>query len=224
MTVDEIVKAWHFTKDPETLRLPVKTLKYNRCPALAPLGVIKDEAAQQRIGLPLATVTRHLKLLKKHQAAFADKVLKAVARLDAERAKTQTSLVDNPLTVDERLYEGFISDQDKQAMRVVRAAKPAELSDLGANFRDQRLKNLLPLYKARNYPSSLGDEERAAWEEFCQQQLFEGGSRSRLARYFARLEELEQGRLTANQQYLLEELKLYGQAIVPSDGYGDAAD
>lgn len=223
MTVDEVVKAWRFTKDPEALRLPVKTLKFNRCPAIAPLGVIKEEPVQERIGLTLVTIAKHLETLKRHQAAFADKVLKAVAQLDDEREKAQASLIDNQLTVDGRLYEGFVGAQDKQAMSVVRAAKPAELSELAANFVDGRLKSLLPLYKARNYPSSLSDEERQSWEAFCQQQVFEGGPSSRLAKYFARLEELGQGKLSAQQQYLIEELRLYGQSIVPSDGYADAA-
>ena len=217
MSVDEIVAAWRFTKDPEAVRLPVKTMKYNRAPAVAPLGVIKDVETQERIGLTLETIKKHLAILKQGQTAFADKILQAVAQLDAEREQAQTSLVDNQLTVDARLYEGFVSDSDKQAMRVVRAAQPAELSDFASNFRDERLKSLLPLYKARNYPSSLEPEEQAAWEAFCRQQLFEGGPTSRLAKYFARLSELAEGKLTGEQQYLLEELQLYGQSIIPAD-------
>ena len=224
MPVDQLVEAWRFTRDPEAVRLPVKTLKYNRVPAVAPLGVIKDAVAQQRIDLSLDTVARHLALLKRHQQSLADKVLQAVARLDEERA-AQTSLVDNQLTVDERLYDGFIGDQDKQTMRAVRSAAPAELSSgLALSFKDERLRSLLPLYKARNYPASLSSEERAAWEAFCRQRLFEGGTESRLAKYFARLEELAAGKLTGPQQYLIEELQLYGQSIVPSDADADVAD
>lgn len=215
MSIDEIVAAWRFTKDPDAVRLPVKTVKYNRCPAVAPLGVIKDAVSQERIGLSLATVEKHRAILKEGQIEFADKVLDAVARLDTEREAAQTSLVDNQLTVDARLYEGFVNDADKQAMRVVRAAEPAELGSLVDDFRDDRLKSLLPLYKARNFPRSLDDTERVAWEAFCQQQLFDGGTASRLAKYFARLEELAAGKLTGHQQYLLEELQLYGQSIVP---------
>jgi exodeoxyribonuclease-1 len=220
MSVDEITGAWKFTKDPDALRLPVKTLKYNRSPAVAPLGVIKDKAAQERLGLTLETVAKHLDILKKHQAAFAETVSQAVANLDAEREKAQTSLVDNQLTVDERLYEKFFDSADKQAMRVVRAAKPEELSELAGSFHDERLKSLLPLYKARNYPASLDEEERAAWDNFCAQRLFDGGPSSRLAKYFARLSELADGKLTGQQQYLLEELQLYGQSIVPADAAG----
>jgi len=217
MGVDEITQAWKFTKDPDALRLPVKTLKYNRCPAVAPLGVMKDKATQERIGLTLETVAKHLSVLKKHQAAFAEKVSQAIGKLDAEREKAQTSLVDNQLTVDERLYEKFINAQDKQTMRAVRAAKPDELGGLADSFQDDRLKSLLPLYKARNYPASLDGDERAAWDNFCAQRLFDGGPGSRLAKYFARLSELADGKLTGQQQYLLEELQLYGQSIVPAD-------
>lgn len=217
MSVDEIVAAWRFTKDPEAVRLPVKTLKYNRCPAVAPIGVIKDVAAQERIGLKLETINKHLAVLKKGHKTLSDKVLAAIAVLDDERKKTQASLIDNQLTVDSRLYEGFLNDADKQLMRTVRVALPDELGAMADDFKDDRLKSLLPLYKARNYPGSLNAEERAKWDAFCRQQLFEGGISSRLAKYFARLAELAGGKITPEQQYLLEELQLYGQSLIPAD-------
>jgi hypothetical protein len=45
----------------------------------------------------------------------------------------------------------------------------------------------------------------------------DGGTSSRLAKYFARIEELSKGKLTGEQQYLLEELRLYGESIMPSE-------
>jgi exodeoxyribonuclease-1 len=220
MTVDELVKAWRWTRDPDAVRLPVKTMKFNRAPAVAPLGVIKDQATQDRLGLSLETINKHLALLKKHHAEFAKKVLAAIAKLDAEREQAQTTLVDDELTVDSRLYENFLSDTDKQTMRAVRAADPAELSGLADSFRDDRLKSLLPLYKARNYPASLTNEERTAWEEFCARQLFAGEQNSRLAKYFARLGELADDKLSGEKRYLLEELQLYGQSLMPADAVG----
>jgi exodeoxyribonuclease-1 len=107
-------------------------------------------------------------------------------------------------------------------MPAVRTAKPEALGALKDKLRDERLRSLLPLYKARNYPASLSADERAAWDAFCKQQLFEGGQASRLAKYFARLGELAEGKLTSEQQYILEELQLYGQSIVPSDEDGGA--
>ncbi len=218
MHASELAAAWRYTKDPEALRLPVKTMKYNRCPAVAPLGVIKDSATQARLALPVDVVAKHLAILHKHQAVLAKRVIEAVALLDDERTKAQTSLVDNQITVDDRLYEKFIDNGDKNVMAAVRAAQPETLTKLADKFHDERLQSLLPLYKARNYPRSLSDEERAEWEHFCRQKLFTGGPDSRLARYFARLSELAETKLTGEQKYLLEELQLYGQSIVPPDG------
>lgn len=222
MSVEQLVEAWQFTKDADALRLPVKTLKYNRCPAVAPLGVIKDAKAQERISLALTDVPANLALLRKHQKEFAGKVLKAVAQLDARRAAEQTSLVDNQLTVDARLYEGFMNPADKTTLPKVRSAKPDELAAFSGKLQDERLKNLLPLYKARNYPRSLDTGEQAAWDAFCRHRLIDGGEDSRLVKYFARLSELASGKLNDEQRYILEELQLYGQSIVPSDAGDDA--
>ena len=220
MSVDEIIEAWRWSSDPEKPRLPVKTVKYNRCPAVAPLGVINDEKTQKRLKIDLVTVDRHYKIFKRHRLEFADKIAEAVAKMDKARQQDQLAIIDNQLTVDERLYDGFISDQDKQTMRAVRAASPEKLADFRAEFRDERLRSLLPLYKARNYPSSLTSEEREQWEKFCTQRLMAGGAESRLAKYFARLQELAASKPTAKQQYLLEELQLYGESILPVDAVG----
>lgn len=219
MSVDELVEAWKFTRDPDALRLPVKTLKYNRCPALAPLGVIKDPKSQERIELSLDMVSKHLAILQRHQAEFAAKIVEAVRRLDQARATDQIGLVDDPLTADERLYDGFIGDTDKSTMLALRAADPAEIAELGESFKDTRLKSLTPIYKARNYPKKLDGEERQKWEEFCKLKLLAGGTESRAAQYFNRLQELAADKkISGEKQYLIEELKLYGESILPVDG------
>jgi exodeoxyribonuclease-1 len=218
MSVDEIIAAWRYNKDPDAVRLPVKTLKYNHSPAVVP-GVVRDEATLERLQLSRETIAANLAKVTK-QPAFVDKLLAAVERMDQQREATQTAMVDDQLTVDERLYDGFIDGGDKQTMRAVRVADPAELSGLAASFRDSRLKSLLPLYKARNYPQALSAEERAAWEEFIRQKLFSGGPESRLAKYFARLEELQAGKLNDKQRYIIEELRLYGESMIPADAAG----
>jgi exodeoxyribonuclease-1 len=217
LTADELAKLWAYNKDPEALRLPVKTVKFNHCPAVAPLGVIKDEATQARIDLTIDTIANNFELLKPHQAEFAAKLLQVVEKMDQARKKEQTALVDDPLTVDARLYDGFFDNNDKTTMRAIRMAAPEQIETFSSELRDSRLKNLLPLYKARNYPASLSSDERQAWDEFCARKLFEGGQASRLAKYFARLEELAATRNSDKDKYLLEELQLYGQSIMPVD-------
>jgi exodeoxyribonuclease-1 len=218
MSVDQLIEAWRYTKDPAILRLPVKTVKYNRVPAIAPLGVIKDKASQERIGLTLETIETNRQSLRKHQTEFADRVTEAIIKLDKERERTQLSLVQDESTVDERLYDGFIDKTDAGIMRAVRVADPAEIADYGDKFQDARLKQLLPLYKARNYPQSLSAEERAEWDKFCKLKLLNGGTESRLAKYFSRLQELAADtKLSGQKQYLLEELQLYGESIIPAE-------
>ncbi|MGH7191905.1 MAG: exodeoxyribonuclease I, partial [Candidatus Saccharimonadales bacterium] len=161
LSVDELVDRWRFTDDPDAPpRLPVKTIKYNRCPAVAPLGVIKDAKTQERLGLTLETIAENRDRLRKVQKEFADKVVEAISRMDARREAEQAALVDNELTVDSRLYDGFLPDSDRAIFPKVRAAEPERLGDFADKLNDGRLKNLLPLYKARNYPGSLSDEER----------------------------------------------------------------
>jgi len=217
MSVDELVECWKWKKDSSEPRLPVKTLKYNRCPAVAPLGVMKDDATQERLGLTLETVQKHLDILKSRQQEFAGKIHDALDILDAARDKVQTSIVEDESAVDGKLYDNFFDKHDKDLMRVVRGAKPDELSGLHLDFKDNRLDALLPLYKARNYPSTLSSDERAAWDMFIQNRLFSGGDSSRAATYLARLQELAGGNVTDAQRYLLEELQLYAMSILPAD-------
>jgi exodeoxyribonuclease-1 len=88
--------------------------------------------------------------------------------------------------------------------------------------KDPRLKALLPLYKARNYPKSLSSEERLAWEQFRIHALTDGGNQSRQHKFFTRLEELASSKhLSQQQRYLLEELQLYGQSIMPDPDFAD---
>ncbi|HET7320552.1 MAG TPA: exodeoxyribonuclease I [Candidatus Saccharimonadales bacterium] len=216
MSVEELVEKWKWKKDSTETRLPVKTLKYNRCPAVVE-GVVKDEEVLKRLQLSRADIQANMAKLLKDPQPFVVKLFKAVALMDAEREKLQTALVGDETTVDGKLYDNFFDRHDKDLMRVVRGAKPDELSGLNLGFHDNRLDALLPLYKARNYPQALTTEERVKWDAFVQSKLFAGGTSSRLAGYLARLQTLAAGNVTDAQRYLLEELELYGMSIVPAE-------
>ena len=97
-------------------------------------------------------------------------------------------------------------------MSVVRAAEPKELSSLSLDFQDDRLKAMLPLYKARNFQEILTKEERRAWQDFRRQKLL-AGKVSQLDRFFAQAEELNKTPgLTTEKKHLLEDLKQYGES------------
>ncbi len=211
LSPEQLAEAWRWKKDSDEPRLPVKALMFNRCPAVAPVSVLSDEN-QQRLKLDPKQWTKHHAVLQ-NSKDLEEKLCKALEILDK---KQQTKLLATDKDVDSCIYDGFFGTPDKNAMSVVRAAKPEELSNLGLKFEDSRLEALLPLYKARNYPKSLTGEEREEWEKFRQRKLFNGSKESRLVKYFARLEEVaRQPGLTGHQQYLLEELKLYAESIMP---------
>lgn len=205
MTPEQLVEAWKWKKDSDAPRLPVKTLRYNRCPAVAPLGVL-DPDSQKRLKLDMATIEAN------RQAVLADKdfVQKLYKALDILDKQQQTRLLADPGEVDVQLYDGFFSDNDRKVMQKVRSA-PAETLVAGAfDFEDERLRNLLVLYKARNYPKKLTDDERGEWESFRAARL-----QKQWPNFMTRLNDLAASKLTDDKYYLLEELKLYAESIMP---------
>jgi exodeoxyribonuclease-1 len=212
MSPEQLVEVWRYEKDSTKQRLPVKTLRYNRCPAVAPLSVL-DKQSQERLKIDLDATKKHLDTLKTNKN-FITNLNKAIKIMDKQR---QESWLEDEATVDAKLYDGFFGGSDKTKMSVVRAADAEELRNFPAEFDDKRLQALLPLYKARNYPDSLSEEERSFWENFKQQQLA-GGKKPALQTYFARLAELaKDSKLSKQKQFLLEELQLYGESLVATD-------
>lgn len=211
MSPAELALAWRTRYEDETKRFPVKTLQLNRCPAIAPLGVL-DDAAKTNIKIDMQQIEDNRKALAEHPKFYGN-LLAALKLMDKQ---LQGSLVTAEQEVDSMLYDGFFADQDRTAMSVVRAADRDEVGSLDLTFQDDRLNKLLPLYKARNFPDLLTGEERTVWEAFRQQKLLGGGGNSPASRYFKRLGELaERKNLSSEDQYLLQELQLYGESILP---------
>lgn len=212
MTPEQLVEVWKWKKDAtEDQRLPVKVLPFNKCPAVAPLGVL-DQISQERLKINLDIIKQNIAKLKQ-APDFADKVLRAAEIMEKQQ---QTRLLSTDKEADQSIYSGFLGDQDRRLLSVVRAAKPEELSSLELGFKDNRMPTLLPLYKARNYPKSLTPDEREEWEKFRRRKLLDGGQASPMGAFLKRLQDImTAGNLTGHQQYLLEELKLYAESIMP---------
>lgn len=210
MSVDDMVRSLTADRNSDVQRLPIKTLQFNKCPAVAPMSVL-DVASAERLQLdPLLVKAHHRRLA---EAGLGERLQEAIEVVEAKR---QATYINDESEPDALLYEGFIGEADKTKMSVVRAASSVELADISLTFKDSRLDALLPLYKARNYPQSLSDDERATWERFRERRLLGGKQSSRAARYFQRLAELAaEPDITPEKQYLLEELQLYGQSILP---------
>jgi exodeoxyribonuclease-1 len=189
-------------QDPDYVALPVKELSYNKCPAVGPVGVL-DAAAQERIKLDIKTVEENLKKLDA-MPDFGARIREAF-----EMREPYAPSAD----VEDKLYDGFLNDKDKAKMSAVRSASAEELADFHPIFLDERLEELLLRYKARQFPESLADDERKAWEIYRAQKL--GAA---LPGYLKQLQALA---ASGADTYLLEELQLWAESIVPIEEIGD---
>ena len=199
-------------RDGRTERFPVKALRFGRCPAVAPLNVL-DPASQTRLKLDMSDIRANCQALEA-LPELTRNVREVYASLQAK--DTQSALVGDEHKVDGQLYDGFLSDHDRRELKKVRGADVSELASLHDGFDDPRLKALLPLYKARNFPDALDSDERATWEAFCRHRLLGGGTKSRAAKYFERLQAIaDRSGLSQKDKYLLEELQLYAESIMP---------
>lgn len=176
--------------------LAVKELTYNKCPAVAPLGVL-DDASQKRLDLSLETIEKHVKLLATNPA-FGEAVRTAVEMREPYEPSTD---------VESQLYDGFMPDADKPKCAAVRSADSHSLADFHPNFVDERLSELLLRYKARWFADSLAEDERKAWELYRATKLA-----AALPGYLETLSKIAE---TAQDTYVLEELQLWAESIAP---------
>jgi exodeoxyribonuclease-1 len=207
--VAEIVRHWTVKYGEDLKRLPVKTVHYNRCPAVAPLSVL-DTASGERIG--------YNKSFEQHAAVVAgniDFVNRLKDALDIIENEQQSKL---PLdeNIDNQIYDAFWTDADRSELLEIRMSAPENLFELQKSIKNKRLRELMPHYKARNYPHILTPEEHEIWDAYRRKVLFEGGEKSKFSKITNRINEIAKTRkLTSNDEYLLAELQLYIESIIP---------
>jgi exodeoxyribonuclease-1 len=207
---DELLQHWQARYSDSIEPLPLKTVQYNRCPALAPLSVLDKDTAQ-RLSVDMPMIKRHRQILQDTPSFIA--VLKKVLDRMEHAQQTAFPLDDQ---VDNQIYDGFWNDADRRDLATVRQHDPAHLAELVPKLHNKRLRELLPLYKARNYPELLTHEEQTQWELHRQHVLLQGGENSPVARFYSRLNELTQTAVSKRTSYLLTELQLYAESIMPS--------
>lgn len=141
-------------------RIPLKGIRINRCPAVAPLSTITPERAGE-LGIDLAACLERAErirsrpdLLQRVRAAYADRPGR------------------RPQDPDLQIYsDDFFPDEDRAEFEVLRTAPPEVLKTNPPRLYDRRAPELLWRYVCRNFPESLTDEEAARWKSFCASRL-----------------------------------------------------
>lgn len=206
LTPEELEKrmfaSWDERQKDGFVPIPVKEMQYNRAPAVAPLGVLEQSGGWERIGLTQAVITENRnKLLA--VASFAENVRSALEKRPEFKKSSD---------VEAQLYDGFVADIDTMRIEKVRQADAQQLADLHPDFTDERLPTLLLHYKARNFPKSLAENEAIAWEEWRAKRVMQ-----QLPGFVKRLQDLSVTISDDNKRFVIEEMKLWAESIVPTD-------
>ena len=157
----EEIQQWLFTRAevlPEGVeRIPLKGVQLNRCPVVATPKLL-DAASAKRLDISIEQCEKNWHLLQQHD-------------LSSKLEQVFSSHYEQVSTPERRLYDGFLDDVDKELLPEVRRASAAELASDSIHFRDERYQQLLFLYRSKNYPETLSEDERHEWEEIRFQRL-----------------------------------------------------
>lgn len=141
--------------------VPLKLIQVNRCPVVAPLGVLRNEDIE-RLQIDTACWQAQYQQLQPQLSQLAGTVR------DIYAASEYAAGPDDP---EQQLYDGFIRPRDRSLCEQVRMASAGELASRNWPFDDQRLPELLFRYRARNFPDSLTPPEQQRWQQLCQARL-----------------------------------------------------
>ncbi|MHB1864763.1 MAG: exodeoxyribonuclease I [Candidatus Saccharimonadales bacterium] len=211
LSIDELTDLWSYDPEKKRSLLPVKTMKLNRCPAVAPLTVL-DQPSLKRLSLDMSVIENNRQALNSYKDEFSLKLQKVTKRLDNEREKRRKSPARIP-SVDEQLYDKFVTRVDSQEFKTARA-KAKLTKDFEMDFKDRRLNMLYGFYRARNYPEVLTKNELAGWKKYVRSRLLDG----KPSKYEQFLEEValltSQNANDTSRLKLLSDLKKYAKTIL----------
>lgn len=196
----KVYASWQERQAEDFVKLPAKELQPNRCPAVAPLGVLAHGGGWAKISLDAETIAKHQKILLAHPE-FAEKL-----RTIFENKPEFTRSPDP----EAQLYDGFLNDRDRLRAEAVRNASERELADFHPNFADERLPGLLLHYKARNFPKTLSSDERAMWQTWRAAHV-----QAQLPKYMVALQRLAASALDSGKEFIVQELQLWAESILP---------
>lgn len=204
LSADELAKRLYIKRDdlPANVeRIPLKEIHLNKSPIIATAKLLDDVSAK-RLAIDKAVCEKHWQMLR---------------TIDL-RDKLTRIYQQNPFLPksdpEQQLYDGFISDHDRQLFSSIRTASPDTLLSFVAQLKDKRLQALLFRYRARFFPQSLTEEERLRWEEWRYQRLTDpdaGGSIT-LDDYFDELNALAERH--PEKQSLIQSLFEYGDSLL----------
>ena len=197
-------------KDSENLEkrrnLGIGQISVNKAPVIVPITTI-NSAQREKWSMSEIEEKRNLSIVKNNFSELSAKL----NTLFEEYLK-----FSNKSEVDNSLYDGFISDNDKRVSEIIRKSEPEELSKLNLNFESNKLSELFFRYRARNYFDTLSTFEKKIWDDFRKKRLISDSKELSLNinEYQKKISDLlKDPNIVKNRKDLLDELLLWPDLI-----------
>lgn len=145
-------------------------LSPNRCPAVAPIATLSEERAKE-LGVSAQKAQANYQAYRKDWGTSISAIKCILKKALSERNRLMRDRFRN-LPPEERLYEGFIPDSDRELekeLHLVEESSPLEVRDF--RFSDERLNGMLFTYIGRNLPETMTDDELAEWKRLCDERI-----------------------------------------------------
>ncbi len=180
-------------------RLPIKTIHLNKSPVV--VGNLKtlSPAMAERWGVDMAQALRHAEAAVQGAGRVAGLWREVFERPAAGQA----------VDVDEDLYGGFVGNSDRGRLQRLRELTPEQLAAKRTGFDDARLEEIVFRYRARNFPQTLSQDERARWEQHRAERLH-----GTVEAFFERIDALSEA-ANENGQEILAALYDWAEQIAP---------
>lgn len=145
-------------------------LSPNRCPAVAPIATLSEERAKE-FGVSAIKAQANYQTYRKDWGTSISAIKLILKKALTGRNRLMMDRFRN-LPPEERLYEGFIPDSDRELekeLHLVEESSPLEVRDF--RFSDERLNGMLFTYIGRNLPETMTDDELAEWKRLCDERI-----------------------------------------------------
>jgi exodeoxyribonuclease-1 len=180
-------------------RAPLREVKVNRSPFIAPFEVLTDENIE-KLSLSKKIIKERWRRL--NQPALSQKIRRAYVQDGMPQEKD----------ADAALYGAFVQEEDKaRSNHLYTELAEGRWADM--DYRDARLPTLAARMKARSFPELLAPQEADAWREYVAEKLAGEGDWLNLSGFNQRLDELDDASLAPDKQSVLSELRQYGGAL-----------
>ena len=164
-------------------RLPIKTIHINKSPIVISNLKTLPAPMAQRWGVDFDLAYRHAETAARIAGSMAGVWPGVFSRAVPSEAPD----------VDEDLYGGFLSNDDRRRLERLRAARPEQIAAQASGFSDERLDELVFRYRARNFPASLNAAEQQRWQAHRHARLHDGaGGAVTINAFFERIDALQE--------------------------------